>query len=82
MKIQPVQQRFFLGKLDNPIDYNNLEASKADRHFQQRMLRAYLKGHTHFNYGFTRSFDGRLIPIKHEVLQSTRNNQLLTNKIN
>lgn len=39
------QQRLFLVKTEN---FQN----KEERNFYQKMLKAYLKGHTHFQYGF------------------------------
>lgn len=64
-------RKVFKGKTEFVLDYSTpekLEASKQDRHFHQRMLRAYLKGQTVFNFGFTRSYDGRLRPVEHKVL--------------
>lgn len=63
--------RKFGGKTEFSLDCSTpqtLEASKRERHFHQRMLRAYLKGKTHFNFGFERTIDNRLKPITHEVL--------------
>lgn len=54
-------QRHFLGKTEN---FSNAH----DRRFNQRMLRAYLKGHKRFNFGFTR-IQNQLIPDTYEVLQ-------------
>lgn len=64
-------KRVFAGKTQFVLDYSTpetLEASKAERHLHQRMLRAYLKGKTMFNFGFRRSLDNQLIPISHKVL--------------
>lgn len=70
MKREP--KRVFKGKTVFVIDHSTpatLAASKIDRHFHQRMLRAYLKGGTEFNFGFSgRDVTGRLIPQKHPVL--------------
>lgn len=45
-------QRQFLGKLINPLIYdkngNPTAQSKAERNFNQKMLKAYLKGHEYF----------------------------------
>lgn len=62
----------FKGKTEFVLDYSTpekLEASKQDRHFHQRMLRAYLKGKEYFNFGYTYNVDGR-VPTQHKVLQS------------
>lgn len=70
---KPKLRRVFKGKTEFIIDYSTsetLEASKRERHFHQRMLRAYLKGKEVFNFGFTRDHLNRLIPIEHKVLQS------------
>lgn len=64
-------KKVFKGKTQFVLDYSTietLEASKQDRHFHQRMLRAYLKGKEVFNFGFTKSLDGMLTPIEHKVL--------------
>lgn len=64
--------RTFGGKTQFTLDYSTpekLEASKQERHFHQRMLRAYLKGKTHFHFG--RHYDKTLlkyVPTVHEVL--------------
>lgn len=66
-------KRVFKGKTEFVLDYSTpekLEASKQDRHFHQRMLRAYLKGKEYFNFGFTRNAFGQLVPTQHKVLQS------------
>jgi hypothetical protein len=47
-------KRRFLGKTEFVIDRTSPEkelASKQERHFYQRMLRAYLKGKEYFNFG-------------------------------
>lgn len=67
---QHVPKRVFKGKTDFVLDYSTpekLAASKTDRHFNQRMLRAYLKGQTHFYFGFGYTTTGRE-QIQHEVL--------------
>lgn len=63
-RIDNAQMKQFGGKLDNFDD-------NRDRHFNQRMLKAYLKGATSFPFGFesvrnirTGDFD----PIYHDVL--------------
>jgi hypothetical protein len=43
------------------------EADKTERHFHQRMLRAYLKGKEYFHFGFTYKYGGRQ-PESHKVL--------------
>jgi hypothetical protein len=46
----------FKGKTEFTLDYSSpekLSASKAERHFYQRMLRAYLKGKETFSFGRT-----------------------------
>lgn len=57
-----MELRKFLGKTDNFKD-------KEQKHFFQRMLRAYLQGKKVFNYGFSRSLTG-LVPNEYKVLQS------------
>lgn len=64
-------KRVFKGKTEFVLDYSTqekLEASKQDRHFHQRMLRAYLKGKEYFNFGYTYNGNAR-IPTQHKVLQ-------------
>lgn len=51
------EPRKFLGKTEN---FEN----KEERHFFQRMLRAYLKGHKEFAFGFRPNG----MPKKHTVL--------------
>lgn len=76
-------RKVFKGKTEftiSPIDYSTpetiakttekREADKTDRHFNQRMLRAYLKGQEFFNFGFTRNTFNQLVPVKHKVLFS------------
>lgn len=63
--------RHFAGKTEFVLDYSSpekLQESKTERHFYQRMLRAYLRGKKKFNFAFTRSIDNRLIPIEHDVM--------------
>lgn len=64
--------RHFGGRTEFILDYSSpeaLEASKRERHFFQRMLRAYLKGKTNFNFGCEWSaVHGKYIPVQHEVL--------------
>ena len=66
------QERQFGGLTEFTLDYSSpekLEASKQERHFYQRMLRAYLKGKEYFNFG--RQFNaalGKHIPIQYKVL--------------
>lgn len=51
---QNVKRKYFAGKTKFIIDYSTpekLEASKKERHFYQRMLRAYLKGADVFQFG-------------------------------
>lgn len=48
---QPTTKKF-TGKTEGFTD-------NRERHFYQRMLRAYLKGHTHFNFGFSLQKDGK-----------------------
>ena len=72
--------RKFKGKTEftiTPIDYSTpetikattekREADKRERHFYQRMLRAYLRGVDQFNFGFRYDL-GQRIPITHKVL--------------
>lgn len=62
--------RTFGGKTEFTLDYSTpetLAASKQERHFHQRMLRAYLKGATKFNFGF-RYVGAQRIPNVYEVL--------------
>lgn len=62
--------RTFGGKTEFTLDYSTpetLEASKKERHFHQRMLRAYLKGKEVFNFGFT-YVHGHRYPQEHNVL--------------
>jgi hypothetical protein len=73
---QPVpakeKRRVFKGQTEFVLDYSSheaLEASKRNRHFHQRMLRAYLKGATQFNFGF-KYIGGKRFPEVHEVLQA------------
>jgi len=74
------QKKFFKGKtefklttIDNSTPErlkkttNQREADKRDRHFHQRMLRAYLKGKETFNFGFRYDLATRY-PIEHKVL--------------
>jgi len=52
---QNIDQKF-AGKTEFVLDYSTPETlanSKRERHFYQRMLRAYLKGKLKFNFGFT-----------------------------
>lgn len=53
--------RNFGGKTENFSD-------NRERHFYQRMLRHYLKGHTHFNFGFKTTMIGQRIPETYEVM--------------
>lgn len=46
------------------------ETDKRERHYYQRMLRAYLKGKDYFNFGFQHSADGRSYPEEHKVMQA------------
>lgn len=72
-RIDNAQMKQFGGKLDNFDD-------NRDRHFNQRMLKAYLKGATSFPFGFeknpdgslTRRIDGSLIPLIHNVILSDK----------
>lgn len=43
-KVPQKPRRLFLGKTENFKD-------NRERHFYQRMLKAYLKGNTHFQFG-------------------------------
>lgn len=56
------ETRKFLGKTEG------FEHQK-EKHFHQRMLKAYLAGHKYFHYGFT-TVGNRRVPEKHIVLQS------------
>jgi hypothetical protein len=65
------KKRQFAGKTEFVLDYSTpkkLDQSKNERHFYQRMLRAYLKGKTVFEFGFTYDSMGRRRGIQHEVL--------------
>lgn len=68
------KRRVFKDQTEFILDYSTpekLETSKRNRHFHQRMLRAYLKGATQFNFGFRgRDILGKLIPEVYEVLQA------------
>lgn len=55
----------FLGKTDNFSDNN-------ERHFFQRMLKAYLKGQEFFHFGFYTNKIGERLPRPHEVLFSPK----------
>lgn len=62
--------RVFKGKTEFVLDYTSdetLAQSKAERHFYQRMLRAYLKGKTHFHFGFEYTANFQRIPKLHKV---------------
>lgn len=53
--VKKEKARNFAGKTEFIIDHSTpetLEASKRERHFHQRMLRAYLKGKEYFHFGF------------------------------
>lgn len=68
--IKQLPKRVFKGKTEFVLDYSTpekLAASKTERHFHQRMLRAYLKGKTHLFFGFRYTTTGRE-PIEHKVL--------------
>lgn len=70
MKQKIETKRQFGGKTEFVLDHTSpetLEASKRERHFHQRMLRAYLKGKTHFYFGFGWE-NGRRKPELHKVL--------------
>lgn len=56
---KPVIKRRFLGKLDNFTD-------KVDRNFNKKMLKAYLRGNTHFSFGVD---EQKKMPIMYKVLQ-------------
>ena len=58
-RIKTTETRKFLGKTENFKD-------KEERHFFQRMLRAYLKGSINFFFGF----DHKGKPVQHKVLSS------------
>jgi len=67
---QNIKTRHFGGKTEFVLDYSTpekLQQSKDDRHFWQRMLRAYLKGKEFFNYGYEYRFNVRY-PKQHKVL--------------
>ena len=52
---KPQTTRRFVGNTDTPLDYSSpetLAVSKQERHFMQRMLRAYLRGSQYFRFGF------------------------------
>lgn len=69
--LQKELKKVFKGKTEFTLDYSTpekLEACKRDRHFHQRMLRAYLKGKETFNFGFNYNIDGTRFPIEHNVL--------------
>lgn len=54
--------RKFLGKTENFTD-------SVERHFYQRMLKAYLKGHTHFFFGFHNTQIATRERTRYEVAQ-------------
>lgn len=61
------KKKTFGGKTEFALDHSSQESlaeSKRERHFHQRMLRAYLKGRTHFFFGFDNFGD----PVSHRVL--------------
>lgn len=63
-RIDNANQKNFGGKLDNFSD-------NRERHFNQRMLKAYLKGSKQFPFGFEKEFNivtGRKMPMYHDVL--------------
>lgn len=68
-------RKFFGGKLSGFTD-------NRDRHFHQRMLKAYLRGDVQFPFGFEKETDiisGKRMPIMHYV-QFTDNTGVLTNE--
>ncbi len=72
---QNIKTRHFAGKTEFVLDYSTpetLEASKTERRFHQRMLRAYLRGKEYFNFG--RQYDGLggWHPVQHKVLVEWR----------
>lgn len=69
--IVPVKEKtkHFAGKTVFKLDYSTTETlsqSKTERHFYQRMLRAYLKGKDYFNFGY--EYTPHRQPIRHKVL--------------
>jgi len=68
-RLQNQGQKQFGGKLDGFTD-------NKERHFFQRMLKAYLKGGSSFQFGFEKHEDGEVkrdlrgkpIPARHDVL--------------
>lgn len=57
-----VMKRRFLGKTEN---FDN----KLEKTFYERMLRAYLKGHTYFHFGITVLANGYRMPKITKVAQ-------------
>jgi len=69
-KIIEPKTKQFGGKTEFVLDYSTpeaLEASKRERHFYQRMLRAYLKGKEYFYFGYVYRYGNRY-PQEHKVL--------------
>jgi len=61
-RIKNKSSKKFAGKMENFKD-------NQERHFYQRMLRAYLKGWQYFDFGFEYTPTGRR-PKQHEVMVS------------
>lgn len=72
-RIDNANQRNFGGKLSDFTD-------NKERHFNQRMLKAYLNGKPVFNFGFEknvkgeiiRALDGKPIPKQHDVIKTDK----------
>lgn len=63
--------RRFVGNTDTPLDYSSPESlavSKQERHFFDRMLRAYLRGAQYFKFGFE-TIAGRRVAKEWKVMQ-------------
>jgi hypothetical protein len=54
--------RKFLGKTEGFKD-------KQERNFENKHLKAYLNGHTHFIHGRTKTQHGEIFPVFHDVKQ-------------
>lgn len=61
-------EKNFLGKTSNFTDNN-------ERHFFQRMLKAYLRGYEYFHFGFYTNKIGERLPRPHEVLFSPKRSE-------
>lgn len=65
MSNQIENKRAFLGTLSTDMP----KGERQQRNYENKHLKAYLKGTPKFAFGSTRDFMGRKIPIMHDVKQ-------------